>query len=964
MRPLELAVEGFTSFREPQVIDFRPLGLFVITGPTGSGKTSILDALTLALYGEVARAGKNDVRSLISTGQGAARVRLDFEVEGIRYRVVRRFPRNGSQTAALERVHGDQLLPEVESGRVREIRTRIEGLVGLDFEAFTRAVLLPQGDFSRFLRGSPDQRKGILEKLLDLGRYKAAGKRAGLLARELRGRAETLEDHLGRTAADLSEEALAELEAREVRAQEEARRMDDLGRQGSALVEGIRTLELRRTALDDLEERLVEAARGWSTIQEQRGRTEPRRGELEERRKGLELRLSGAREREAAARGALDRVRGECGSEVELARLERAVQDREGIAALLAEARTKVAEARSSMAALEEAREGLIGQEEELARGERAAREELEGARNALQETRVALQRSREVAQRRRELEEARAGAEEAGAGLARVEAGEGEARERLDMARRALERLQQAHVAAGLRVHLVAGDPCPVCEQVVGSLPGESDATIDALDAARKACREAEEGWKRLDDQVRAARGVVAGAVARVETLEAGLAGDGDVREVDEAAARLAAAEERGSRAEEIVRERGEALSRVREELQRMGGTLQERNKLVAGLDEAIHREERRGREVEALLAGAFPDGLPEDPAGAVRERQTRLAGAEAAARSARTVLEATREEEEALRREEETFRVELARLESRASALQGRMRELQAGAERLGVEAPGEGVPDPGAALGTLISAVQVAQVRETAERSGAVGRLRELVRPLLPGGAGESGALEPSALQALLSRAREEARDALVRTSEAVRATREGLERVAETRSEIVSLRRTAELHHRLWVDLNSRNFLDFLLQESVQDLAGAASGELHRVSNGRYSLASQGTDFMVVDHNNADETRSVVTLSGGETFLASLSLALSLAGAVRDLAGTAAASRLETILIDEGFGALDPATLDVAIEALERLQQDQRMVGIITHVQELADRIPSGLEVVPGVAGGGSRVVVRG
>ena len=955
MRPLELAVEGFTSFRDPQVIDFRPLGLFVITGPTGAGKTSILDALTLALYGEVARAGRGEIRSLISTGQNAARVRLDFQVEGVSYRVVRRFPRSGNQAVSLERIEGEQLIPEVESGKVKEIRQRIQALVGLDFEAFTRAVLLPQGDFSRFLRGSPDQRKDILERLLDLGRYKAAGKRAGLVAREYRGRADTLEGDLERRAGEVTAEALEALQEEEVRAREAATRLEGVEREGATLVEEIRALDQQREALDDLEGRLMEGAQGWMALQEQRRRVEPRREELESRRGELGTRLAGTREREEAARKVLERVRLECGTEVELARLERGVEDRAGIGALLAEARGKLGEARSSMEALEEERQGLMAREEELARGDLAAREGVEAARVAVQEARVGLLRAREVAERRRELEEGRAGAAAQERELAAVEARWQEARDRLDRARQGLERLQQAHIAAGLRVHLVAGEPCPVCEQVVAGLPGDSDATTDALEAAGAACREGEEAWKRLDGQLRGARSGVAGAVARVETLERGLSGDGDVPEPEAAQALLTAAEDRARKALELGRERGEDLSRNREALQRIAGTLQERTKLIANLDQAIAREERRQVEVEELLKGAFPEGLPEDVAGAVRERQARLSGAEASARSARTVLDATREEEEAVRREEETFREELTRLESRAGTLQGRIRELQAAAERLGVEAPegggAAGGDDPGNVMGALVSAVGVANVRLMAERSGALERLRGLARPLSPDGGEGVGSLDPRGVHALLSRARQEARDAVVRTTEAVRTTRQALEQVAETRSEIAGLRRTAELHHQLWVDLNARNFLDFLLQESIQDLAGAASGELNRVSNGRYSLTSQGTDFMVVDHNNADETRSVVTLSGGETFLASLSLALSLAGAVRDLAGTAAAARLETILIDEGFGALDQATLDVAIEALERLQQDQRMVGIITHVQELADRIPSGLEVVP-------------
>ncbi len=147
---------------------------------------------------------------------------------------------------------------------------------------------------------------------------------------------------------------------------------------------------------------------------------------------------------------------------------------------------------------------------------------------------------------------------------------------------------------------------------------------------------------------------------------------------------------------------------------------------------------------------------------------------------------------------------------------------------------------------------------------------------------------------------------------------------------------------------------------MLEESLARLAVQASDELRRISGGRYSLVAQDGGFEVIDHHNADERRSVATLSGGETFLASLSLALALSTGLRDLAGTAAC-RLDAIFIDEGFGALDPESLDVAVDALERLRERERMIGVITHVPALADRIPAGLDVAKN--GSSSRILVR-
>jgi DNA repair protein SbcC/Rad50 len=121
-------------------------------------------------------------------------------------------------------------------------------------------------------------------------------------------------------------------------------------------------------------------------------------------------------------------------------------------------------------------------------------------------------------------------------------------------------------------------------------------------------------------------------------------------------------------------------------------------------------------------------------------------------------------------------------------------------------------------------------------------------------------------------------------------------------------------------------------------------GGASGVLEDLSGGQYSLATDDSgNFTVVDHHNADERRSAKTLSGGETFLASLALALALADQVAELASEGAA-RLESVFLDEGFGTLDSETLDTVAATVENLAAEGRMVGIVTHVAELAARVP--------------------
>jgi exonuclease SbcC len=215
------------------------------------------------------------------------------------------------------------------------------------------------------------------------------------------------------------------------------------------------------------------------------------------------------------------------------------------------------------------------------------------------------------------------------------------------------------------------------------------------------------------------------------------------------------------------------------------------------------------------------------------------------------------------------------------------------------------------------------------------------------------------EPSEIAADLEQAASAAHGSVVAAEKDVETLAARISEREKLEQDIVDDRRVCSLYRALSSELRADRFIAFVLEESMSQLAVQASQELLRISDGRYSLIADEVSFEVIDHNNADERRSVATLSGGETFLASLSLALALSAGLSELAGTAA-SRLEAIFIDEGFGALDPETLGVVVDALERLHEGDRMVGVITHVPTLAERIPSGLLVEKN---GSSRVLVR-
>ena len=157
---------------------------------------------------------------------------------------------------------------------------------------------------------------------------------------------------------------------------------------------------------------------------------------------------------------------------------------------------------------------------------------------------------------------------------------------------------------------------------------------------------------------------------------------------------------------------------------------------------------------------------------------------------------------------------------------------------------------------------------------------------------------------------------------------------------------------EVARQLALLLKSDRFEKWLVNEALERLVLGASETLELLSGNQYALAvNEGNEFEVIDHRNADDRRAAKTLSGGETFQASLALALALADQVGAMAAGGAA-KLDSIFLDEGFGTLDADSLDAVASVLETLGSDDRMVGIVTHVRELAERVPVRYEVVKG------------
>ncbi|HUO46999.1 MAG TPA: SMC family ATPase [Acidimicrobiia bacterium] len=196
MRPEQLTLKGFGAFRESTFIDFSGVELFALTGPTGAGKTTILDGICFALYGSVPRHGKGAVAPVVTQGTLEANVAFVFSVDGEQYEVARRVRKDnkgrGANTdeASLE---NKEMVLAIGAGPVTQ---KVTELLGLDFDQFTTCVLLPQGEFARFLHDKPAGRQELLTALLDLEVYDRVGQMALERQRKAEGHLAMVEQRL------------------------------------------------------------------------------------------------------------------------------------------------------------------------------------------------------------------------------------------------------------------------------------------------------------------------------------------------------------------------------------------------------------------------------------------------------------------------------------------------------------------------------------------------------------------------------------------------------------------------------------------------------------------------------------------------------------------------------------------------------------------------------------------------
>ena len=463
MRPLRLEIKNVTAFRAEQTIAFDGLDLFAISGQTGAGKSSILDAITYALFGRVERIGKQGIQQLISQSQSSMAVILEFAVDGSRYRIGRRTSAKGVTQVLFEKDEGAGWQQAGEGAdRVSGANELVKRAIGLDYDAFTRTVLLPQNRFAEFLVGDARQRRDILTDLLGLELFERLGKRAFDIKRDAEAEARALTTVLGTQFADVTPDAVAEAE----RLAKDAKHRDDALAEAEIDVRRIadrwagsaRTIADLRTCVRDLRDAARVAASVAAALEEHTERS----AEVEDAATKLAKDLAAAEKFLAKATAAREKAEASGGTAVELA----------GV--------------RAKAESLLDAREELAGCEEELAEATAAVPA----------------------------LERAAASAEQA---LVVALADAATAADAMEAADAALEAARLADHVAAVRAGVHVGDDCPVCGSTVSALP--RGARAPTIEKARKALERAKADVKEATELVTSATRARDGAVAAVTT-------------------------------------------------------------------------------------------------------------------------------------------------------------------------------------------------------------------------------------------------------------------------------------------------------------------------------------------------------------------------------------------------------------------------------------------------------------
>ena len=1001
MRIHRLEIEAFGPFAGVQSIDFDQLGaqgLFLLNGATGAGKTSVLDAICFALYGSVpgARQDGKRLRSDHAEPTAEPRVVCEFSARGRRFEVTRSpawdrpsargrkgFTTQQAKTLLRERVNGSW---EEKTSRNDEAGMEIGDVLGMDREQFTRVVMLPQGDFAAFLRSKASDRLDLLQKLFGTQRFEAIEQQLALQANAARAKVQDNQNGLQLLvqraeseyaqlcideAADPalddagSSESTPELRLGTLEAQA---RTESLERQQAAGSADAFRLQLA-DKLNSARERVQRHAKLDAATRRHEALS-ARAAEVQEFRERL------GRHRKAAVLGgqldAVDRA---------AKALDLAGSMAESATAKLLAASLDASDPGTSLARIQETIavvEARVGDEQKLeditarldaldlaARQRESAKAARSLALAGLRSEAVALEGELaplEAAALELPLRESEAAAAQNAVKTAARYAGalgsQSAAVKRHAFARALSQDLRQlwldlresrlTNAAAELAAKLHDGEACPVCGSA--EHPSLAPAGLTALALAEEE-QSAHERYDESEHELLQA----AGELASTEQEVAVLAAQGGDIDPQEAASGEALAKDALASARSAVDElkRGKAnLARMTERIARLEEEQLREDTAAAQAGSTMVLLEEQRESLDTLLRGLRDgfDTLRERIEALTRKREL-LQSAVAAEAQLERAREASDDASAALENALTANgfdAAEAARLEILEEQHAARLDEI------------------------IRVAETESARLAELFESEELVLATKEVQIGEVPLTAVELGALEQEAGQAgETARRLDLAAGLAARTVASLAAIRSQYEEAAASgrgpRERARVLNELAETARGAGDNGYKMSLNSYVLAARLEQVAAAASQRLIAMSDGRYTLqhtdakaargAKSGLGLEVVDEWTG-QRRDTATLSGGESFMASLALALGLADVVQQESGGV---DIETLFVDEGFGSLDEQSLEQVMDALEGLRDGGRVVGLVSHVAEMKQRISSQLQVIKNRNGSTVRIV---
>ncbi len=885
MKPIKLTIEGINSFFDRQVIDLRFDGLFCICGDTGSGKTTILDSIIIALYGSTKRT--QSITEYINLRSDKAEIRLEFEAEvdgrRMQFEVVRLIGKTANKARLICLTTGVTLAEQTE-----KVNAAIMEMIGLSRDDFTQVVILEQGKFGRFLSASKKERNNTVGNLFKFNKYRDLGKKATALLSRSKEKLDELSDRLVHLEA-VTQSAISDTEKRITGAK---KRITELKTSEDKLAEKISVLEqVGKKFIDS-----VNAEKEFATKKVELDETAKQLAEATDMCKRLsdELEVKRVQKNEAtiklAKMGEFKRLLGEVKKREDaltLLRDEWQKADREA-KDIKSDLDNRLLSKDKLLTALSEGKEELFSIAElgdadasdlrakalELTLGVKSARDELaalvkkEGTyidkvRSATERQSIAMRHEADAAKRRNELK-------------AEVE--------RLEVE---LENERRLKAADYLRSALKEGDVCPVCG---GTVVSKAECT-HTFDAERKLLRRKSELEKAEEEYVNAKNSLFSFGTELNESTKALTAVQNERKESELRLSDVTKAIKLPDKTDCIlglatnICVLGDKLKTCENEIRLL---FHNHANASSRADELLRRGENERKECDALNGEIAKSGMSE------------------------VELDETSRLEERLSSEIADMEKSVRGCEERKTALLGRLSALKA-------------------SIGFIEERILS---KPDFDENELIGAKKEI----------EAQKSERESL--IASTAREERELELLKENykakKEIEAQKKEVKRKVDTYSDVLKL-------------VKGDKFIEYVAEEYILQFTDAASAVLGDITSGKYSLSYHDGDFYVKDFLFGGSERKVGTLSGGETFLASLSLAIAIS---REIAHY---KTYEFFFLDEGFGTLDERSLDTVADALVTLSSDT-LVGVVTHRTELTDRIFDKLTVVAPADGSGS-VVIR-